>query len=177
MSKFIRGTVLSGVVASLLLVPAMGAAQGRTSVKVGQDGNVEVKTGNTEVKTGGAGTSVRTGDTEVETQGGGEEGESAQAETQSDDASIEIAGMGAKETHRCSSKTEVDVSGSDNDVTLTGDCKRVSVSGSGNKVNVEAVGAIDVMGANNAVTWKKAVGGKKPKVSRSGANNKVTQAK
>ncbi|EPX55614.1 hypothetical protein D187_009225 [Cystobacter fuscus DSM 2262] len=175
MSKFVRGMVLSGVVASLLLAPAMGAAQGRTSVKVGKDGNVEVKTGNTEVKTGGAGTSVRTGDTEVETQGG-EEGESARAEKQSDDARIEISGVGAKETHRCSSKTEVDISGSDNEVTLTGDCKRVSVSGAGNTVKVEAVGAIDVTGANNTVTWKKALGAKKPKVSRDGANNKVTQA-
>jgi hypothetical protein len=171
MSKFVRGAVLSGVLASLLLAPAMSAAQGRTSVKVGKNGNVEVKAGDTEVKTDGAGSEDQLGGADVEAEGE-EEGEEKPANAQ-----LEISGTGGQETHRCSPKTEVDITGSDNEVTLTGECKSVSVSGANNKVKVDAVATISVTGANNAVAWKRAVGGKKPKVSRSGANNKVTQAR
>jgi hypothetical protein len=171
MSKFVRGTVLSGVVASLLLVPAMGAAQGRTSVKVGKDGNVEVKTGNTTVKTGDA-DADQPGATVVETQD-----EDAGGDEKPAGGKLEISGTGANETHRCTPKTEVDVSGSGNEVTLTGECKSVTVSGADNKVKVEAVAAIEVTGSGNEVTWKRAVGAKKPKVSRTGVNNKVTQAR
>ncbi len=179
MSKFIRGTVLSGVVASLLLVPTMGAAQGGTSVKVGKDGSVEVKTGNTSVKADGSGVDTRTGgtvvearDTEVEAQ---DEDEQDGEETAG--AQLEISSTGNTETHRCSPKTEVDISGSENEITLTGECKSVSVSGASNKVKVEAVGTITVVGSGNEVLWKKGVGGKKPKVSRTGVNNKVAKAR
>jgi len=41
----------------------------------------------------------------------------------------------------------------------------------------EAGAAIDVTGSENQVTWKRAVGAKKPKVNRTGHNNKVTQAR
>jgi DUF3060 family protein len=181
MSKFIRGTVLSGVVASLLLVPAMGAAQGRTSVKVGKDGSVEVKTGNTSVKADGSGVDTRTGgtvvearDTVVEAQ---DEDEDAQGGEEAAGAQLEISSSGNTETHRCSPKTEVSISGSENEITLTGECKSVSVSGADNKVKVEAVGTITVVGSGNEVLWKKAVGGKKPKVSRTGVDNKVAQAR
>jgi hypothetical protein len=168
MSKFIRGTVLSGVLASLLLVPATGVAQGSTSVKVGKDGSVQVRTGNTSVNTQAGGTEELGGaDVETEDESAGE----AAGATQ------ELSGSGMQETLRCSPNTEVNISGSDNDITLTGECKRVSVDGSTNKVKVEAVATIDVTGSENQVTWKRAVGAKKPKVNRTGHNNKVTQAR
>ncbi|WP_375768778.1 DUF3060 domain-containing protein [Archangium gephyra] len=168
MSSFIRGTVLSGVLASLVLVPATGLAQGRTSVKVGKDGSVQVRTGNTSVNTQAEGTEELGGaDVEAEDES---TGEAAGTE-------LEISGSGSQESHRCSPKTEVNISGSDNDITLTGECKRVSVNGSTNKVKVEAVATIDVTGSDNQVTWKRAVGAKKPKVNRTGSNNKVTQAR
>jgi hypothetical protein len=168
MSKFIRGTVLSGVLASLLLVPATGVAQGSTSVKVGKDGSVQVRTGNTSVNTQADGAEELGGaDVEAEDEGAGD----AAGATQ------ELSGSGMQETLRCSPKTEVNISGSDNDITLTGECKRVSVNGSTNKVTVEAVATIDVTGSENQITWKRAVGAKKPKVNRTGHNNKVTQAR
>lgn len=169
MSTFIRGTVLSGVLASLLLVPATGVAQGSTSVKVGKDGSVQVRTGNTSVNTPAGGAEELGGaDVEVEDEG---------ASTAEAGATLELSGSDSRETHRCSPKTEVNISGSDNDITLTGECKRVSVNGSTNKVKVEAVATIDVTGSENQVTWKRAVGGKKPKVNRTGHDNKVTQAR
>ncbi|WPB77827.1 DUF3060 domain-containing protein [Archangium violaceum] len=196
MSSFIRGTMLSGVVAGLLLAPAVGVAQGG-SVKVGKDGSVQVRGGNTTVNTQGAETQggsvkvgkdgsvqVRGGNTTVNTQGaeelGGadvEVGDEGASVKQQAGAALEIVGSESQESHRCSPKTEVNISGSDNEITLTGECKRVSVSGSTNMVKVEAAAAIEVMGSDNQVTWKREVGGKKPKVTRTGSNNKVTQAR
>lgn len=173
MSKFVRGTVLSGVLASLLLIPSMGAAQGRTSVKVNKNGQVEVKAGNTTVKTDAA--DAETGSAVVETS---DEDEDTKGEEKPEEGKLEISGVGGNETHRCTPKmNEVEVTGSDNQLTLTGDCKSVTVSGANNKVKVEAVATIDVAGSGNEVLWKRAVGAKKPKVSRTGVNNKVAQAR
>lgn len=169
MSKFVRGTVLSGVLASLLLVPAVGVAQGRTAVKVNKNGHTEVKAGNTTVKTDEA--------NEDSLGGADVEDEDAQGDEKPAEGKLEISGMGGNETHRCTPKTEVEINGSDNQVTLTGDCKSINVSGANNKVKAEGVATIDVSGSGNEVTWKRAVGGKKPKVSRTGVNNKVTQAR
>ncbi|HYO71362.1 MAG TPA: DUF3060 domain-containing protein [Archangium sp.] len=171
MSSFIRGTVLSGVLAGLLLAPGVGVAQGGTSVKVGKDGSVQVRTGNTSVNTQAEGAEELGGaDVEAEDKPG------ATGEKQAG-AVLEISGSDGQETHRCSPKTEVNISGSDNDITLTGECKHVSVNGSTNKVKVEAVATIDVTGSENQITWKRAVGAKKPKVNRTGHDNKVTQAR
>lgn len=173
MSKFVRGTVLSGVLASLLLVPAVGVAQGHTSVKVNKNGKtqVEVKAGNT---------TVETDDAQADSLGGADvedPDEDAKGDEKPEGNKFEVSGMGGNETHRCTPKTEVEINGSDNTVTLTGDCKSINVSGANNKVKAEGVAAIDVTGSGNEVTWKRAVGGKKPKVNRSGVNNKVTQAR
>ncbi|WP_257448122.1 DUF3060 domain-containing protein [Archangium lipolyticum] len=160
MSKVIRAAVLSGALSSLLLVPSLGAAQDKAHVKVGKNGQVEVKTDDTSVSVDGEKATVQTGGAGTEAGG-----------------NISISGANSQETHRCSPKTEVEITGSDNEVTLTGDCKSVSVNGSGNKVQVEAAAAITVMGADNEVIWKRGVGAKKPKVSRTGTDNKVTQAR
>lgn len=90
---------------------------------------------------------------------------------------IEIADSDSTSTHRCSPGTEVEVTGASNTVTVTGECKSVTVSGASNKVKVEAVGTITVTGSDNAVTWKRGLGKAKPKVSRTGVNNKVSQEK
>ena len=173
MSKFVRGTVLSGVLASLLLVPAVGAAQGRTAVKVNKNGHTEV-----EVKSGN--TTVKTDDAEADSLGGADvedEDEGAKGDEKPSGDKLEVSGMGGNATHHCTPKTEVEVTGSDNQVSLTGDCKSINVSGATNKVKAEGVATITVSGSDNEVTWKRAVGGKKPKVSRTGVNNKVTQAR
>ncbi|MFL5353497.1 DUF3060 domain-containing protein [Archangium sp.] len=173
MSKFVRGTVLSGVLASLLLVPAVGVAQGRTAVKVNKNGHTEVQ-----VKAGN--TTVKTDDADADSLGGADvedEDEGAKGDEKPADDKLEVSGMGGNATHRCTPKTEVEVNGSDNTVTLTGDCKSINVSGANNKVKAEGVATIDVTGSGNEVTWKRAVGGKKPKVNRSGVDNKVTQAR
>ena len=73
---------------------------------------------------------------------------------------IEVSGTGETSTHECTPGTEVEVTGASNTVTLTGECKRLTVEG-----------------ASNTVTWKRGPGKSKPKVSRTGVGNKVTQQK
>ncbi|MFP2911097.1 DUF3060 domain-containing protein [Pyxidicoccus sp. 3LFB2] len=90
---------------------------------------------------------------------------------------IEVTGTAQTSTHACTPATEVEIAGASNTVTLTGECKSVTVSGSSNKVKVEAVKSITVEGSDNAITWKRGHGKAKPKVSRSGVNNKVSQEK
>jgi hypothetical protein len=97
--------------------------------------------------------------------------------TETDGNRIEVTGTDETSTHKCSPGTEVEITGASNTVTLTGECKSVTVNGSSNKVKVEAVGAITVTGSDNAVTWKRGHGKSKPKVSRTGVSNKVSQEK
>ncbi|WP_338261453.1 DUF3060 domain-containing protein [Corallococcus caeni] len=90
---------------------------------------------------------------------------------------IDITGSGETATHACTPESTVEITGADNTVTLTGECKSVSVNGTDNKVKVEATRAISVTGSSNTVTWKRGHGKSKPKISRNGTDNKVTQEK
>ncbi|RKH39044.1 DUF3060 domain-containing protein [Corallococcus sicarius] len=94
-----------------------------------------------------------------------------------DEGNIEVTGAGETATHACTANSTVEITGSSNTVTLTGECKSVIVSGSSNNVKVEATRSIEVTGMSNTVTWKRSVGKSKPKVSRTGMGNKVTQEK
>ncbi|MBN8466741.1 DUF3060 domain-containing protein [Corallococcus exiguus] len=99
------------------------------------------------------------------------------AVAQEDSADIDITGSGEKATHECTPDSTVEITGADNTVTLTGECKSVEVNGTGNKVKVEATRSIEVTGNSNSVTWKRGHGKSKPKISRTGTDNKVTQEK
>ncbi|RKH58048.1 DUF3060 domain-containing protein [Corallococcus llansteffanensis] len=92
-------------------------------------------------------------------------------------ASIDVTGSGETATHECTPGSTVEITGASNNVTLTGECKSVTVSGSNNTVKVEATRAISVTGMANTVTWKRGHGKSKPKISRTGMNNKITQEK
>jgi hypothetical protein len=92
-------------------------------------------------------------------------------------AAIDITGSNETSTHECKPGSTVEVTGSSNKVTVTGECKSVTVVGSSNHVKVEATGAISVTGESNSVTWKRGHGKSKPKISRVGSNNKITQEK
>lgn len=97
-------------------------------------------------------------------------------------------------THDCSKDPEVSISGSSSTITLTGTCTKVAISGSSNKlviqaadkvaiagsmneVAIEAANKIAVVGSMNQVTWKKGIKSAKPKVSNIGTSNKISQAK
>lgn len=75
-------------------------------------------------------------------------------------------GIGQTQSHACTEGENIDVGGTNNDVTLTGRCGEVTVGGLENTVIIEAAASIDVSGKNNEVTWSKG----EPKVTRSGTN-------
>lgn len=112
---------------------------------------------------------------------------SALAEASYEDAAQTI-------THDCGKDPEVSVSGSSNQITITGACTEVDISGASNQVTIEstskasitgssnevhitAADKISITGTNNQITWKKGLKSKKPKVSRTGINNRVKQVK
>ena len=79
---------------------------------------------------------------------------------------------GETAAYKCNGK-EVEVGGTANIVNLTGECKKVTVAGVSNKVNVEKVGEINVSGISNKVTYGEGMNGKKPKISKSGTSTSV----
>jgi hypothetical protein len=79
-----------------------------------------------------------------------------------------ISGVGSSRAVRCEGNT-VSVNGVRNEVTLTGRCTRVDVTGVENTVIVESAEAIDVSGVDNTVTFLSG----EPELSRSGIGNTV----
>lgn len=95
-------------------------------------------------------------------------------------------------THNCDAVPSVTFSGSSNTITVTGTCKVVVLEGSSNSLTVEAstktviegaanvaaivaTDAIKVTGTGNEATWEKGLTKKRPRVSRSGVNNKIAK--
>ena len=101
----------------------------------------------------------------------------AAQDDEAESANIDVTGSNETATHECTPGSTVEITGMSNNVTLTGECKSVTVSGSSNTVKVEATSAISVTGMSNTVTWKRGHGKSKPKISRTGTNNKITQVK
>jgi hypothetical protein len=164
------------------------AAGAQGTVQIGSDGSVKVNSGGSQVKVGGGKVKVQTQDssTTVETDEAEDDADEADTKTTSASSSsstsksssnVSITGSGRKETIACSENTMVSISGATNELTFTGNCKGVSVSGSMNKVTLDGVGKLSVSGTGNNITWKRALGdAKKPKVAVTGFNNKVSKA-
>ncbi|WP_456831805.1 DUF3060 domain-containing protein [Deinococcus sp. UYEF24] len=71
--------------------------------------------------------------------------------------------------------SRVDLTGSDNRVTLAGRATRLEVHGSSNVVRAATVGRILIEGADNAVTWHRAITGTRPVTSVTGSSNTVSK--
>lgn len=82
------------------------------------------------------------------------------------DATVVVKGTCAK----------ISINGGGNKVTLEG-AKQISINGSTNVVNLVAADKITVTGSDNQVTFKKGISAAKPKVTATGAGNKVSQVK
>jgi hypothetical protein len=99
----------------------------------------------------------------------------------------------AKAAHDCGKQPVVIVNGSTDELALTGKCTKVSVhggrvkmtaesidqlaiDGAQNAIVVDALGKVTLSGEGNTVTWKTAIGGKKPRVSDLGTGDSVTAA-
>ncbi len=90
-------------------------------------------------------------------------------------AQVKVTGSNERRSIECNGGT-VSIIGGANELTLRGACKKVDITGAGNTVAIESVGAIEVSGANNRITWQDGLDGRRPRVSRTGLGNVVSRA-
>ncbi|MFP3834666.1 DUF3060 domain-containing protein [Chryseobacterium sp. SIMBA_028] len=101
--------------------------------------------------------------------------ESTKGVEQSDNKKIQVEGVGHKLNYTLNGGT-VEVEGGDNTVIIKGSAKKISVSGTGNKVYIDKVDKVAIEGGNNTVYYKSA-GTKtgKPESALTGVGNKVVK--
>lgn len=148
---FERAT-LTALTLALLATPALGQ-------------EVDISKGKIKVQ-GANGERVEIGTDEADDDAD-EPGEAAAAVTA-------ITGNGKKLKVACApGKASFTVAGNKNELTLTGDCQHVSVSGNANVVHVERVASISLTGNKNVATYVDGVGGQAPKIVKTGNDNSV----
>jgi hypothetical protein len=86
--------------------------------------------------------------------------------SQSENDSLSIAGVSDTKTYAVENK-DVDISGTNHNLKLTGKVKQLELAGSDNVVEVEEVSSVSVSGTNNRVVY----GGNKPEIQLSGLGN------
>ena len=128
---------------------ATATGAGGTSVTV-RPGGVKVDAGGTSVNVGGGTVSVTP-----------------------DAKELNVIDDGLHRTYDCKGG-DVHVSGDRNELVLQ-NCRGVTVSGEGNKVDAGTAEEIEVTGERNDVTWKPGAGGKRPQLSDTGEGNRIRQ--
>lgn len=94
----------------------------------------------------------------------------------SQDGSLNLLGSNQQRSVNCNSDA-VQITGNRSTITLEGTCSEVTLVGNDNVIQTKTVGIISVTGNNNQVTWSNGVNGGTPRISRSGNDNVITQAK
>ncbi len=96
-------------------------------------------------------------------------------EKSDNDKKIQVEGIGHKLNYTLNGGI-VEVEGGDNTITIKGSAKKISVSGTGNKVYIDRVDNISMEGGNNTIFYKTS-GTKsgKPNTSLTGVGNKVAK--
>lgn len=85
-----------------------------------------------------------------------------------------LEGDGRTEKHACAPAEELELGGDRNVLKVTGPCKSVRIVGDKNTVTLEEVGAVNVKGSGNTVSWQRAPGGQ-PRQYLTGSDNTVSQ--
>jgi hypothetical protein len=92
----------------------------------------------------------------------------------SDGSKIVIDGTSESNTFPCADgEVEITKDATANVITLTGECKMLTVDGVSNTINVEKVGEIVLKGVSNKVTYGAGLDGKKPRIKNSGVSTTV----
>ena len=124
-------------------------------------GQLELKDGDKQVRLGSEGLTLKAGGKVVTLSGAGAVGHV--------DGGIAFTGIGQTRAHACKAGENVDVGGTDNELTLTGPCGAVTVAGLSNEVTLDTAASLEVSGRNNLVTYSSG----EPRVSKSGTGNRV----
>lgn len=89
-----------------------------------------------------------------------------------------LTGTSESRTFPCNGREiEITEDATSNNYTLTGECKKLTVDGVSNSVNVETVGEIVVTGVSNKIIYGEGLNGKKPKIKKSGTSTSVDSQK
>jgi predicted ribonuclease YlaK len=149
------------------------------SVKVGKDGNVRVKAPGATIEARDGSARVRGGGVDIQANGAAARDDDDAAETTSQsEGSLELVDSDRTVKHDCGEGGKVEIVGSSNQVILTGTCEYIEVTGSENKVSAHTVRRIETTGSDNNVVWKQGPQkGKKPRISNTGTNNRISQAR
>ncbi|MCY1001050.1 DUF3060 domain-containing protein [Myxococcus sp. MISCRS1] len=149
------------------------------SVKVGKDGNVRVKAPGTTIEARDGSARVRGGGVDIQANGAAARDDDDAAETTSQsEGSLELVDSDRTVKHDCGEGGKVEIVGSSNQVILTGTCEYIEVTGSENKVSAHTVRRIETTGSDNNVVWKQGPQkGKRPRISNTGTNNRISQAR
>ena len=70
-----------------------------------------------------------------------------------------------------------EITGNDDEITVTGNCSKVEVLGHNNKITLDTVAVITLVGSNNFVTYRQGPNGEQPKIETVGEKNQVVPAK
>lgn len=81
-----------------------------------------------------------------------------------------------KKTVNCDKFNQVQVNGSDAEITVKGACSNITVNGNGNRIAMEAVSTITFNGNDNKVTYSRIANGKRPFVTDNKRTNTTEQA-
>ena len=98
-------------------------------------------------------------------------GNSKMANGNTAETKLVLIGSGESTTYPCNGReVEIEESATAISYTFTGECKKITVDGVSVTVNVEKVGEIVVKGVSNKVIYGEGIGGKKPKITKSGTS-------
>lgn len=105
-------------------------------------------------------------------------GINAETADKKDGEKLILSGTGETSTYPCNGReVEIEEAATANNYTLTGECKKLTVAGVSNKITIEKVGEIVASGISNKVTYGEGIGGKQPKISKSGTSTTVESIK
>jgi hypothetical protein len=90
-------------------------------------------------------------------------------------AKQEIAASDQKLSYQGEGK-HFEVAGNNDEITISGECSKIEILGHDNRISLDAVGVIQLVGHNNLITYRRGLGGQKPKIETMGENNKVVTA-
>ena len=179
-----KNALFIGMICTFCLI---GCQSDRTSVEGGQGNTqVTVSVGQTStpaasspdassVTVDGSGVKVDAPGAHVQVGAGGVQVEAPGASlqvggasrSQSENDTLSIAGVSDTKTYAVEDK-DVDISGTNHQLKLTGKVKQLELAGSNNLVEVEEVSSVSLSGTNNRVVY----GGTKPEIELSGVGNR-----
>lgn len=88
---------------------------------------------------------------------------------------VQISGTDKVVAQKCTPEVEVYIDGNHVAVTLSGDCKLVSVSGAENNVKVDAAAKIVLAGRDNVVHYRRGRTSSDPEIVSGGTGNKAVK--